>query len=1008
MPAATTPGTDRLLHCSPDRTLYSTVPTGSGDTGSGRRVLCKVFVRGSQVEAEREVSMGQLVAHLDVVAYDRAEVDAATNRPCLLAPWHEGTDLDQLVAQQGALPPARALAILEPVARTLVAMHGLRTASTPHGLCHGDIKPKNLLLTSTTTLLLDFEHARAIGNGQGGANEFTGGTHAFAAPEASMGRSPNAAFDVYGFGATLRWLLCGGFERLPPIPPDLDALLHACLAKNPEQRPTMAIVAEACAELAEHLATAPLCLATQAMLRGDLSTVHTTLSSPAQTSIEPALRREIARRERLLGRFPHLLASPDGVPTDPGSLRRELETVTRILRWFPMQPVAIQWRRRLQNAAGALIAEAAEHTSSLRRSEAFDEAARWIDESRELLQLASTLPGGCPLPPPEDLRSIGLQHRAPLEFLSFQNGELEAARTELQAANDEISAAEQRLDLAGAELAIDRLATQHGGSSPTAARRRDGLHRLAFYLQRIARAHSNVEQLGRLWDAVALEPLLRFVTTTAKATNDTARKGGPTGPVGLRSLQVTLVNLVEEFPHLGPQSNPALEALSHALEHSTDQSWAQLADAQQKLQAVPVPVRPIQLALGRLDTLRLLEAFVDRPERPRSHLLDGLETLRVALEQARATRDRLTHGAEQALARGHWTTGLFDMERAVAGLSQADENDREEAQRLQDRLAEAKRQKQEIEAAVRRNVELATRYGMLQDEANSSFADRLQALADRRNGLLFLAMNLPAERGTLYSRDLREVETLIALEQAGLAENELDSTEEPLARLRLARTTLEQLGASFTVTDLGNELPGRMQRLLEHWRTVATQCQREVDRLHEAKEARHRQRRRLLAMAIGAAVVCITAIGFAARPWLWSEATAAARAPEQPAIEQMLAAPDNALGALANLAAGLEPGLQGKATRALAAVQATRAASFSPTAWQAEFAAALLDVPARADTKAFVTSAFRTGLVLGLQRCDSAASSVIEVPCTRLARQLTARGIEPGLSFADALRAIAR
>ena len=1005
MPAATTRGTDRLLHSSPDRTLYTTL-----DSRSGQSVVGKVFVRGSQADAERELAMGQLVAHLEVAAYDRAEVDPASGRPCLFGAFYEGTDLDQLVAQQGALPPARALAILEPVARTLAAMHALRTKALPNGMCHGDVKPKNLLLAASTTRLLDFEHARAIGGGAGPVHDFTGGTRAFAAPEAAVGRPPNAAFDVFGFGATLQWLLRGGAEpgpHLPPLPPDLDALLGACLARHPEQRPSMATVAEACADLGKRLAAAPEAKTTQALLRGDLLTARSTLAELGPCPGSP-LHREIARRERLLRRLPHLLASPDGVPTDPQSLLRELQTAMRILRWFPMQPVAVQWRRRLQQAAGALITAAAEHTTRLRRSEAFEAATRWLDESSELLQFTLALPGGCPLEAPEDLRSLGLLHRAPLEFLRLQKEELAAGFEELQAANEVISAAEQRLDLAGAELAIDRLATQHGGSSPTAARRRDGLHRLSFYLQRVARAQSNVEQLGRFWDAVALDPLLRFVSQTTKATLETARKGGPTGPVGLRSLQVTLVNLLEEFPHLDAQVTPALDALSHALEHSTDQAWSQLADSQQKLQAVPVPVRPIQIALGRLDTLRILEAFVDRPERPRSHLLDGLESLRLALEQARATRDRLTHGAEQALARGHWTTGLFDMERAVAGLNQADENDREEAQRLQDRLAEARRRKQEIEAVVRRNVELATRYGMLQDEASSSFAERLQTLADRRDGLLFLAMNLPAERGALYSRDLREVETLIALEQAALAENELDSTEDPLARLRLARTTLEQLGASFTVTDLGNELPGRMQRLLEHWRTVASQCQREVDRLHEAKDARERHRRRFLAMAIGAAIVCITAIGFAARPWLWSEATAAAREPLPTAIEEVLAAPENALATLEKLAARVEPDLQSKALRVLRAVQTTRAATFEPTAWQVEFAAALLDLPARADTKPLLGEAWRIGLVLGLQRCDAAASSALEVPCTQLGRQLTARGVESGISFADARRAATR
>jgi hypothetical protein len=1000
MPPATTPGTDRLLHCSPDRTLYTTT-----DPTSGERVVCKVFVRGSQTDAEREVQMGQMVAHLDVVTYLRTELDTATNRPCVIAKLHEGVDLDVLVAHEGALPPARAVAALLPVALTLAAMHGLNTAATPRGICHGDVKPKNLLMEASTTRVLDFEHARAIGGSNRGGHNFTGGTLPFAPPEASQGRAPNAAFDVYGLGATLRWLLSGGHDRLPPIDADLQQLLSACLADNPEQRPTMATVAEACQELAKRLAKDPQTRVVEALTRGDLEAAHTTLAAHAALRANAGLVRMLTHAQRVLLRLPQLLVRPDGLPTEPASLQRELTTAQRILRWFPSHPGTLQWRRRLQDAAGTLVTGAAEHTSSLRRAEAFDAASRWLDESRALLQFAALLPGGCPLPPPADPRSIGLLHRAPLEFLRLHAQELEAARAELLTANAEITAAEEHLDLAGAELAIDQLATQHGGSSPTAARRRDGLHRLAFYLQRVARAHGNVEQLGRLWDATALEPLLRFVTRNATAAADTARKGGPTGPVGLRSLQVTLLNLVEEFPHLSPQVDPALEALSQALEHTTDQSWGLLAEAQQKLQAVPVPVRPLQMALGRLDTFRILEAFVDRPERPRSLLLDGIESLRLALEQARATRDRLTHGAEQALARGHWTTGLFDMERAVAGLNQGDEHDREEAQRLRDRLAEAKRHKQEIEAAVRRNVELATRYGMLQDEADSSFAARLQVLTERRDGLLFLAMNLPAERGALYSRDLREVETLIALEQAAFAENELDSTEDPLVRLRLARATLEQLGASFTVTDLGNELPGRMQRLLEHWRTVAAQCQREVERLHAAQEARLRHRRRLLAMATGAVLALITAIGFAAKPWLWGEATASSRTPPPSSVQHVLAAPDAEIARLAATAAGLPTELQASVSRLLSAVQATRATTFDAMAWQQEFTAAMLAMPSRADTQPFQASAWQIGLILGIARCDATTRSALEVPCTQLARQLSANGVELGISFADILHA---
>ena len=247
------------------------------------------------------------------------------------------------------------------------------------------------------------------------------------------------------------------------------------------------------------------------------------------------------------------------------------------------------------------------------------------------------------------------------------------------------------------------------------------------------------------------------------------RESSGRGSVGLRSLQLTLASVVDEFPHLG-QVPPALTALSNALTHLTDESWQQLSDAEQRLRIVPVPVRPLQLALGRLDTFRILEAFVDRPERPRSELLDGLERLRLGLEQARSARDRLAENAEHALARGHWTTGLFDMERAVERLNPADDSERVEAERLRERLQAARRTKQEIETAVHRNVQLTARYAALEDDPLSTADARLRALQERRDCLMFLGLHMPNDRVELYRKDLRGVEALIATERAADAE----------------------------------------------------------------------------------------------------------------------------------------------------------------------------------------------------------------------------------------------
>jgi uncharacterized protein (DUF2237 family) len=120
------------------------------------------------------------------------------------------------------------------------------------------------------------------------------------------------------------------------------------------------------------------------------------------------------------------------------------------------------------------------------------------------------------------------------------------------------------------------------------------------------------------------------------------------------------------------------------------------------------------------------------------------------------------------------------------------------------------------------------------------------------------------------------VETQINLERAGLAEQQLDATTDVGARLQLARTTLEQLSQSMSTTDSGLAQPARFLRLVEHWRTLAAQCQQAIDaRLHE-QAMRLRQRRRVLAIAVVALLATSAAVVFALRPWLLGEPAMAA------------------------------------------------------------------------------------------------------------------------------------
>lgn len=860
-PSAPTTSAERVLHCSPARTVLARTEAATGET-----VVAKIYVSGAMADAEREFAWGHLARGAGTVTYLAVHLDAASNRPCVTTRHEEGTDLDRLVAEQGALPAASACALLAPVAATLARLHTLRSPEAPAGLCHGDVKPKNLLRTAHTTLLLDFEHALPIA-GPGSTTAMTFGTSAFAAPEAARGAAPSAALDVHALGATLAWLLAGGGSAVPQDP-RVEALVAACTHADPARRPRAAEVAEQLAHLAAALPVA----AGEAVL-ADWTTGTLRAEPPGADDRDPRVR-PWRRRRRLLARRPTLLTPPQSVPVEPGPLLTALTATGAVLDRFPRCASVLRWRRELQKAAGQLLGHAAPHTAAQTRLEAFAAAAAWLDQLERLARTALPLPGGVTIPCDEGT-GPGLLQRDPLAMLQRLRAQVEAAHAGLRDEVERVAIAERQLDLRGAEAAVDEMAARHGGTSPTASRQRDRLHRLAFYLGRAARAESNVERVASLWDATALQPLTSFVAAAVAAAVRTTRGDGPASTVGLRSLQLTLANLAEEFPHL-PQVGPAFDALTQALAHLTDQAWQLLAAARQDLQSIPVPVRPLQLTLGRLDTFRVLEAFLDRPDRPRSQLLDQIESLRLALEQARATRDRLAESAESAMARGHWTTGLFDMERAVAGLEPVDDREVAEATRLQERLQEARRRKQEVESTVRRNVDLTTLYGTLQDDPTSSFASRLHVLEERRDCLLFLTMHVPAERGMLYHRDLRDVDTQIAVERAALAEHQLDGTVDAAERLRIARTASEQLSESLARGDQDRDPPGRVVRLLEHWRTVTAHCQRAVDQLQAERAMRLRQRRHVWLVAVAAIVATTAAVAFAVRPWLRGEPTLAA------------------------------------------------------------------------------------------------------------------------------------
>lgn len=142
--------------------------------------------------------------------------------------------LSALVAQQGALAPARALVFFGQMARGLAEVH-----ASAMGAFHGDLKLANVLFRGATAKLADFGLARG-GVGQTiyfGAHQ--GGTPGYMPPEGLA----SAKGDVYSAGVVL-WAMLAGREPDPGmgpnqqlvLRPELHGLLEGMLCRDPARR----------------------------------------------------------------------------------------------------------------------------------------------------------------------------------------------------------------------------------------------------------------------------------------------------------------------------------------------------------------------------------------------------------------------------------------------------------------------------------------------------------------------------------------------------------------------------------------------------------------------------------------------------------------------------------------------------------------------------------------------------------------------------------------------------
>ncbi|WP_432838394.1 serine/threonine-protein kinase [Dactylosporangium sp. CA-092794] len=247
------------------------------DTRLDRTVAVKLLLPELSGEArarERAVAEARAAArisHPNVAAlYDAGHRLRGLRRPVpyLVMEYVDGETLDRRLVGGSALDWPDAARIAVEVAEALAAAHR-------HGVVHRDIKPGNIMLTASGVKVVDFGLASIIGTVHAGRAGVLLGTPEYMAPEQLRDEAVTAAADLYALGLVVYHMLTGalpwtvtarrvlvrqrhawGPVRLPPtagVPAEIVAAVDACLADEPDLRPSAQHVAsDLRAALARH------------------------------------------------------------------------------------------------------------------------------------------------------------------------------------------------------------------------------------------------------------------------------------------------------------------------------------------------------------------------------------------------------------------------------------------------------------------------------------------------------------------------------------------------------------------------------------------------------------------------------------------------------------------------------------------------------------------------------------------------------------------------------------
>ena len=245
---------------------------------NGQTVALKVL---RSVAAEEPVARRRLAREVETMRRVRSpyvaaviDADLAGGMPYIVTRYVPGRTLEEVVTEDGPLPPPALLRLAYGLADALTAVHAA-------GVVHRDLKPSNVMLLDELPVVIDFGIAQGPDATRLTMTGMFMGTPGYLAPEVIEGQPSSEASDIHAWGATVAFAATGrppfgsgsyeavfykivnGQADLIGVPKPLLPLVVAALARDPGLRPPAAQLS------AQAAALDPDVLAQGAVLGGD-------------------------------------------------------------------------------------------------------------------------------------------------------------------------------------------------------------------------------------------------------------------------------------------------------------------------------------------------------------------------------------------------------------------------------------------------------------------------------------------------------------------------------------------------------------------------------------------------------------------------------------------------------------------------------------------------------------------------------------------------------------------